>query len=114
MRDWLMIQFEKGNDIRLKEFIQANPVLDMTMRTLLANYLDLSEPNVQRWIEDYQRKGSEYLQSRTNHVHSVHRFANNRKMPTTFNVSKAFKLSRTICILHIAHYKGYVNEGHLM
>ena len=61
MRDWLTIQFEEGNDLHLRKFIQANPVLDTTMRTLLANYLNLSEPNVQKWIQNYHRTGSEHL-----------------------------------------------------
>ena len=72
MRDWLTIQLEKNEDVRLKKFIQANPVLDATMRTLLANYLNLSEPNVQNWIQNYQRTGSEHSQSYINHVPSVH------------------------------------------
>ena len=72
MRDWLTIQFEKGNDLRLREFIQANPLLDMTMTTLLANNLNLSQPNVQKWIQDYQLNASEHLQLSINHVHSVH------------------------------------------
>ena len=61
MRDWLTIECEKGNDSRLREFIQANPILEATMRTLLANYLNLSEPNLQRWIQEYEHGASEFL-----------------------------------------------------
>ena len=72
MRDWLTIQSEKDDDLRLRKFIQANPVLDATMRTLLANYLNLSEPNVQKWIQNYQLTASEHSRSYINHVRSVH------------------------------------------
>ena len=61
MRDWLTIECEKVNDSRLRKFIQANPVLDTAMRTLLANYLNLSELNLQRWIQEYQHVESEYF-----------------------------------------------------
>ena len=70
MRDWLTIQLEKGDDLRLRKFTQANPVLDATMRTLLANYLNLSEPNVQKWIQNYQLTASEHSQLYINHVHA--------------------------------------------
>ena len=62
MSDWLTIECEKGDDSCLREFIQANPILDTAMRTLLANYLNLSEPNLQRWIQEYQHAASEYSQ----------------------------------------------------
>ena len=95
MSDWLTIQLKKGKDVCLKKFIQANPVLDATMRTLLANYLNLSEPNVQKWIQNYQRAGSEHSQSYINHIHSVHWINIAKKMTTTFNVSKAFMFVQT-------------------
>ena len=63
MRDWFTIQLEKGINSRLTEFIQANPVLDKTMRTLLAKHVKLSEPNLHRWIEDIQRSAREYSPS---------------------------------------------------
>ena len=72
MRDWLTIQFEKGDDSCLEEFIQANPGMDDTMRTLLANYLNMSEPNLQKWIEEYQLNASEFLQSFINHTKCAH------------------------------------------
>ena len=62
MRDWLNIQCENGEDPHLRKFIQVNPLLDSTMKTHLANYLNLSEPkSVQKWIESYQMKGGECL-----------------------------------------------------
>ena len=63
MRDWFTIQLEKGINSRLREFIQANPVLDKTMRTLLTKHVKLSEPNLHRWIEDIQRSAREYSPS---------------------------------------------------
>ena len=63
MQDWLFIQREKENDPSLIEFIQANPVLDRTMRTILAYYLNLSEPSLERWIQQYHNATSECLQS---------------------------------------------------
>ena len=62
MRDWLAIHCLKENEPRLKKFIQANPVLDMTMRTLLAKALNLSEPDVLKWIQSYKIGAGEYLQ----------------------------------------------------
>ena len=67
MRHWLTIQREKGNDSRFSKFIQANPGLDITMRTVLANYLNMSEQNLQKWLQGYlihQRGKREYLNSR--------------------------------------------------
>ena len=72
MRDWLTIQREKGKNLRLRKFIQDNPVLDKTMRTLLANYLNLSEPNLQKWVQDYQAASSKYFQPYMNDAHCVH------------------------------------------
>ena len=66
MGDWLTISCEKWNNVCLREFIQANPVVDTTMRTLLAIYLNLSEPNLQNWIQGYQHKASECLQLYSN------------------------------------------------
>ena len=63
MIDWLTIHCEKWNNPNLNKFIQENPVLDMTMRTLLANYLNLSEPSLQHWIHEYQHGTSKHLQS---------------------------------------------------
>ena len=63
MRDWLTIQSEKQQDLYMRNFIQANPLLDFTMRTRLAKYLNLSEQGVQKWIEMYQNATSECLQS---------------------------------------------------
>ena len=66
MRQWMTLQREKGNDSRYSKFIQANPGLDITMRTVLANYLNMSEQSVQKWLQDYimyQRGKSEYLNS---------------------------------------------------
>ena len=60
MRDWLTIECEKGSDSRLREFIQANPTLDTAMRTLLANYLNVNEHNLQKWIHEYEDVASEY------------------------------------------------------
>ena len=97
MRDWLTIQYEKSNDIRLREFIQANPVLDRTMRTLLANYLNVSEPNVQKWIQDYQREGSEHLQSYINHVHRCIELLLPKDLPPLLMYPKSLHLSKTIC-----------------
>ena len=59
VRDWLTIQCEKRNDLQTRKFIQANPVLDSTMKTLLANYLNLSEQNLQNWIQVYEDNASE-------------------------------------------------------
>ena len=59
MYNWLTIEVEKEDDSHLEEFIEANPVLDDTMRNLLANYLNLSEPNLRKWIQEYQNKASE-------------------------------------------------------
>ena len=67
MRDWLTIQYEKDNDPRLKKFIQANPGLDMAMRTLLGKALNLSQPSVENWIQSYQYGASECLQIQINH-----------------------------------------------
>ena len=64
MRQWLTIHCEKGNDLRFSKFIQANPGLDIAMRTVLANYLNMSEQNVLKWQQEYimyQRGESEYL-----------------------------------------------------
>ena len=72
MRHWLTIQCEKRNDLRLSEFIQANPDLDDTMRALLANYLNLSEPNLQAWIQEFQHCASEYSSLFINVAHSAH------------------------------------------
>lgn len=72
MHNWLTIQREMGNNFHLREFIQANPALDKTMRTLLANYLNLSEPNLEKWIQDYQDTASEYLQLYINLTYNVH------------------------------------------
>ena len=71
MRDWLTIQFEKGSDSRLTEFIQANPVLDKTMRTILVKQLNLSEPNLEKWIEEYHHTctASKYMCS---HLYNNH------------------------------------------
>ena len=66
MRDWLTIQCEKATDSRLREFIQANPVLDNIMRTLLTNYLNLSETNLKKWIQEYQHVAGECSKSYTN------------------------------------------------
>ena len=63
MRDWLTIQCQKGEDSKLSEFIQANPLVDNTMRTFLAKYLNLSEPRLQQWIYAYQNGTSECSQS---------------------------------------------------
>ena len=59
MRDWLLIQREKQTDPSLIEFIQANPILDRTMRTVLANYLNLSEQCVENWIQWYHNETGE-------------------------------------------------------
>ena len=72
MRNWLTIQLEKRKNFCLRKFIQANPVLDTTMRTLLANYLNLSEPNLQKWIQDYQYNASEYSKRYSNRGISAH------------------------------------------
>ena len=62
MNDWLTIESEKANDSDLKEFIQANPVLDKTMRALLDKHLKLSEPSLEEWIQKFQHKVGEYPQ----------------------------------------------------
>ena len=72
MRDWLTIQCEKGERSCLREFIEANPVLDAIMRALLANNLNLSEPGLQKWIQGYQRTASKCLQTYINHVQKGH------------------------------------------
>lgn len=59
MRDWLLIQRKKKTDPSLIEFIQANPVLDRTMRTVLAKYLNLSEQSVENWIQWYHNETGE-------------------------------------------------------
>ena len=59
MRDWLLIQREKETNPNLISFIQANPVLDRTMRTILANYLNLSEQHVEKWIQEYHNETGE-------------------------------------------------------
>ena len=59
MRDWLLIQREKETDPSLISFIQANPLLDRTMRTFLANYLNLSERRVENWIQEYHNETGE-------------------------------------------------------
>ena len=59
MRDWLLIQHEKEIDPSLTSFIQANPLLDRTMRTMLANYLNLSERRVENWIQEYHNETGE-------------------------------------------------------
>ena len=59
MCDWLTIQFEKDHDSQARKFIQANPVLDSTMKTLLASYLNLSEAKVQKWVQEYEENASE-------------------------------------------------------
>ena len=61
MRDWLIIEHEKENDPSLRKFIEANPLLDTTMRTVLANYLGLSELGVRKWIQVYHKAKSEYF-----------------------------------------------------
>ena len=72
MRHWLTIQCEKGNDLGLREFIQANPALDDTMRALLANYLNVSDRNLQKWIQEFQHCASEYSSSFINFADSAH------------------------------------------
>ena len=62
MGDWLIIQCEKGEDPRLSKFIQANPLLDMTMRTILAKYLNLSYMSLEKWIEAYRNAKGECSQ----------------------------------------------------
>ena len=63
MRDWLIIDREKENDPSLRKFVQANPVLDTTMRTHLANYLNLGERSVRKWIQVYHESKSEWLEN---------------------------------------------------
>ena len=66
MRHWLTIQREKGKDSSLSKFIKANPGMDITMRTLLANYLNVTPHNLQQWVQKYimhQRGKREYLYS---------------------------------------------------
>ena len=63
MRDWLTIQLEKGSDPRLTEFIRANPLLDKRMKTILVKRLNLSEPNLEKWIEEFPPIASRYLYS---------------------------------------------------
>ena len=59
MRDWLTIQCEKGENPHMRKFIQANPLLDPTMKTQLARCLNLSEQqSVQKWIEAYRNTTS--------------------------------------------------------
>ena len=87
MRDWLTIQFEKSNDLHLIKFIEDNHLLDMTMRRVLANYLNLSEPSVEMWIHDYQRTASEHSQLYINVA---------IKIATTLNVSNAFIFCRNL------------------
>ena len=60
MSDWLTIQCEKRQDPQVRKFIQANPLLDFTMRTHLAKYLNLSEHSVKNWIELYENETSEW------------------------------------------------------
>ena len=67
MRDWFTIQFEQRSDSRLTEFIQANPVLNKTMRTLLVKQLNMSEPNLDNWIEEFQHGASKYSQLHISH-----------------------------------------------
>ena len=69
MADWLTIQCRKEEDPYLKEFIENNPLLDVTMRNLLGDHLKLNESSLQHWIQDYvnslwlgfQNDTSEYL-----------------------------------------------------
>ena len=70
MHDWLTIECKKESDSPLQRFIQDNPVLDNTMRTLLATCLNLSESNLQEWIQGYKNGPSEYSQFYTNYVES--------------------------------------------
>ena len=62
MQDWLFIQREQQKDPRLIEFIQANPVLDRTMRTILAYCLNLREPSLEKWIQQYHNATGECMQ----------------------------------------------------
>ena len=68
MRQWLTIKRENGKDSRFSKFIQANPGLDITMRAVLANYLNMSEQNVQKWLQDY------LMHQRGKCENSVHEF----------------------------------------
>ena len=63
MRDWLTIQCKKEEDPHLRRFIQNNPLLDYTMKTLLGKQLKLSEPSLQKWIEACKNGTSEWWQS---------------------------------------------------
>ena len=84
MRDWLTIQFEKGSDSHLTEFIQANPVLDKTMRTLLVKQLNLSESNLEKWIEKFQHGPSKYMYL---HLYNDHPDSGRwSKMATSINI----------------------------
>ena len=71
MGDWLTIQSELKNNSRLREFVQANPLLDNTMRTLLATYLNLSEPSLEGWIQEYQHGRSKHSPLYINRVYNA-------------------------------------------
>ena len=55
MGDWLTIQCEKEKDSQWREFIERNPLLDETMRTLLGRHLKLNHSSLQHWIQDYKK-----------------------------------------------------------
>ena len=66
--DWLSIQHEKQKDVDLQEFIQSNPIVDLTMRTLLGNFLQLNDSSLQTWIDRYKKE----LQDKRPEGKSVH------------------------------------------
>ena len=65
MNDWLIIECEKEKQPNLREFIQANPILDQTMRTMLADFLKVNESSLLNWIQLYQQSvASNYATSK--------------------------------------------------
>ena len=55
MGDWLLIEQERDNLPQLANFVQANPGLQMTMRSMLCKNLDLTEEQVQSWLNNFKQ-----------------------------------------------------------
>ena len=55
MSDWLLIEQKRDTILQLAYFAQANPGLQMKMRSMLCNNLDLTEEQLQAWLNKYKQ-----------------------------------------------------------
>ena len=101
MRDWLTIECEIESDSRLQKFIQANPLLPSTMRKLLAMRLNLSNADLQKWVQEYQNGPSEYSQLYTSHM-KVHFKVGLSKSDLMISCAKNCSLQQLFLYLHLS------------